>query len=126
MAQTTHLIHNLDSGFVFANFIDFDMLYGHRRDAPGYARCLEHMDQWLENTLPRLGPTDTLILTADHGNDPTFKGSDHTRERVPLLIFQPGKPAGELGIRNGFYDLAQTIATLFMTSPMPRGISCQV
>ena len=78
-----------ERGFIFANFIDFDMLYGHRRDPKGYARALEQTDAWLGTFLPRLGDEDVLILTADHGNDPTFEGTDHTREYVPLTRLSP-------------------------------------
>jgi phosphopentomutase len=123
MSQTRELLETLDHGFVFANFIDFDMLYGHRRDPRGYADCLEHMDAWLKDILPLLRETDTLILTADHGNDPIFKGTDHTREQVPLLVFQPGQPVRELGLRDGFYDLAQSVAAVFGVPPMTRGVS---
>lgn len=121
MDRTETLISELEEGFVFANFIDFDMKYGHRRDPRGYADCLEDMDQWLGKILPKIRPDDTLILTADHGNDPIFKGSDHTREHVPLLVYEPGKPVSELGIREGFYDLAQSVARLFNVPPMKRG-----
>ncbi len=110
-----------DRGLIFANFIDFDMMHGHRRDPHGYARCLEQTDRWLAGLLPRLGPDDRLILTADHGNDPTFRGTDHTREYVPLLVHQPGRPGRPLGIRDGFYDIAQTLATWFGIPPHPRG-----
>lgn len=112
-----------DSFFCFANLIDFDMLYGHRRDAAGYAGALERTDQFLGELLPKLKPDDLLMITADHGNDPTFKGSDHTREFVPLLTLGIGQQNRSLGIRNGFYDLAQTVATLFKIPPMPRGVS---
>jgi phosphopentomutase len=122
MARTDRLIDDLEHGFVFANFIDFDMLHGHRRDPRGYADCLEHMDAWLDRAQPRLRQDDWLILTADHGNDPIFRGTDHTREHVPLLIVRPGRPARELGIRDGFYDLAQTIAAQFSTPPLARGV----
>ena len=108
-------------GFIFANFIDFDMLYGHRRDPQGYAAALRQTDDWLTGFLPTLGSDDVLILTADHGNDPTFKGTDHTREYVPLLVYQPGKSGESLGIRQGFYDVAQSLATLFNLDPIPRG-----
>ena len=124
MKQMRTLIHELDHGFVFANFIDYDMLYGHRRDSAGYGRCLEETDDWLAQILPVLRPNDLLILTADHGNDPVFKGSDHTREHVPLLILQPGQPGKSLGIRDGFFDLAQTVAQAFSVPPMKRGTSC--
>lgn len=123
MAKTQTLLDTIDHGFVFANFIDFDMLYGHRRDSRGYAGCLEQMDTWLAGILPRLRETDTLILTADHGNDPVFKGTDHTREHVPLLVYQPARPVRELGLRDGFYDLAQSVASCFGVPPMARGVS---
>ncbi|WP_372807443.1 phosphopentomutase [Pontiella sp.] len=110
-------------GFIFANFIDFDMLYGHRRDPAGYAKALEQTDAWLASFLPQLGDEDVLMLTADHGNDPTFKGSDHTREFVPLLSYQPGREGEDLGIRQGFYDIAQTLAARFGLGPLPRGKS---
>jgi phosphopentomutase len=108
-------------GFIFANFIDFDMHYGHRRDPGGYAAALRQTDAWLAQFLPMLGNEDVLILTADHGNDPTFKGTDHTREYVPLLVYRPGKPSEILGIRMGFYDIAQSLANLFGLAPVPLG-----
>lgn len=108
-------------GLIFANFIDFDMLYGHRRDPAGYADALRQTDAWLGGFLPTLGEDDVLILTADHGNDPTYKGTDHTREYVPLLVYRPGKPGGSLGIRTGFFDIAQSLATLFNIDSIPRG-----
>jgi phosphopentomutase len=110
-------------GLIFANFIDFDMLYGHRRDPDGYARALQQTDQWLSHFLPTLAHDDILMLTADHGNDPTFSGTDHTREYVPLLMFRPNQPGKNLGIRQGFYDIAQTLAELFAIDPVPRGKS---
>lgn len=110
-------------GFIFANFIDFDMLYGHRRDPDGYAQALEQTDRWLESFVPTLGEKDLLILTADHGNDPTFKGTDHTREYVPLLVYQKGTPGESLGIRQGFYDVAQSLAAFYHLAPVPRGES---
>jgi len=110
-------------GFIFENFIDFDMLYGHRRDPEGYAAALRQTDQWLESFLLMLENDDVLILTADHGNDPTFKGTDHTREYVPLLVYRPNQPGKSLGIRKGFYDIAQSLATLFNLEPIPRGES---
>jgi len=110
-------------GFIFANFIDFDMIYGHRRDPEGYAKCLEQTDAWLAGFLETLQEGDLLIVTADHGNDPTFTGSDHTREYVPLLVIQPGKPSRNLCIRNGFMDVAQSVADFFGIDPMPVGTS---
>ena len=111
------------SGLIIANFIDYDMKYGHRRDPKGYAKSLELTDQWLATYLPLLGPDDMLLLTADHGNDPTFKGTDHTREYVPLLVYRPGEPAENLGIRRGFYDIAQSLAKFFNIPSIPRGAS---
>jgi phosphopentomutase len=111
------------AGLIMANFIDYDMVYGHRRDAKGYARSLELTDAWLAKYLPLIGPDDMLILTADHGNDPTFKGTDHTREYVPLLVYRPGQPGESLGIRRGFYDVAQSLAQFFSISAIPRGAS---
>ena len=110
-------------GLIFANFIDFDMLYGHRRDPQGYADALKQVDQWLESFIPEVGSDDVLLLTADHGNDPTFKGTDHTREFVPLLSYRPGATGDCLGIRNGFYDVAQSLCTFFGLSSIPRGKS---
>jgi phosphopentomutase len=110
-------------GFIFANFIDFDMLYGHRRDPAGYAAALRQTDDWLSRFLPMLECDDALILTADHGNDPTFRGTDHTREFVPLLFYRPGRKGTNLGLRHGFYDIAQTLAEQFGLAPLPRGRS---
>jgi len=78
------------NGLIIANLVDFDMLYGHRRDATGYARALERTDDFLETFIAGLDCNSLLIITADHGNDPTFRGTDHTREYVPLLVYQPG------------------------------------
>ena len=111
------------AGLIMANFIDYDMVYGHRRDAKGYAKSLELTDQWLTKYLPLVQEGDMLILTADHGNDPTFKGTDHTREYVPLLVYRPGEAAENLGIRRGFYDIAQSLAQFFGIPAIPRGAS---
>ncbi|MFC1461791.1 phosphopentomutase [Verrucomicrobiota bacterium] len=122
-AKVADLIREDISGLIFANFIDFDMLYGHRRDPVGYAKAIEQTDAFLETTLSCICTDDTLILTADHGNDPTFKGTDHTREYVPLLVYRPRATGTSLGIRHGFFDLAQSLASMFGISPMPRGVS---
>lgn len=121
--QVIRFFHEKQHGLIFANFIDFDMLYGHRRDAKGFAAALEQTDGFLRGFLPLLAPQDLLIITADHGNDPTFRGTDHTREFVPLLAYQPGRPGRNLGIRHGFFDVAQTLATFFGLPPLPRGMS---
>lgn len=107
----------------FANLIDFDMLYGHRRDPVGYAKALEQADRFLGGLLDRMGPADLLMVTADHGNDPTFRGSDHTREFVPLLVSGAGMAGRCLGIRQGYFDVAQSLATYFALPPLPRGRS---
>lgn len=121
--EVLDLVREHESGLIFANFIDFDMLYGHRRDARGYATALEQTDRFFGELLPLLYAGNLLIITADHGNDPTFHGTDHTREYVPLLAYQAGRPGHSLGIRKGFYDVAQSLATFFGLPPMPRGVS---
>lgn len=122
-AAVESFFNRADRGLIFANFIDFDMQFGHRRDAEGYARALERTDAWLAGFLPRLTANDALLLTADHGNDPTFRGTDHTREYVPLLAYRPGAAGRSLGIRDGFYDIAATLAEIFGAPPPPRGKS---
>ena len=112
-----------DPSFTFANFIDFDMLYGHRRDTKGYASCMADTDRFLSEFMPQLRNDDILMITADHGNDPTFKGTDHTREYVPLLVSAPGLAGQSLGIRQGFFDIAQTMASQYSIEPMLRGKS---
>jgi phosphopentomutase len=106
-----------DGAFVFANFVEFDSLYGHRRDVSGYARALEAFDAALPGWLTALRPGDLLILTADHGNDPTWAGTDHTREMVPILAAGPGLQARNLG-RRTFADVAETLAAHL---GLPRG-----
>ncbi|MFP6907315.1 MAG: phosphopentomutase [Verrucomicrobiota bacterium] len=123
MDRVSRLVEEKEKAFIFANFIDFDMLYGHRRDPEGYARCLVEADAWFADFLPLLGEDDLLIITADHGNDPTYTGTDHTREYVPLLVYRPGREPRSLGVRQGFYDVAQSLATFFGVDPMPRGSS---
>ncbi len=110
-------------GLIVANFIDFDMIYGHRRDPQGYADALVQTDAFFADYINMLNEDDLLIITADHGNDPTFKGTDHTREYVPLLVYQKGQPSRNLGLRIGFYDVAQSLADYFGIDPMPKGKS---
>jgi phosphopentomutase len=107
----------------FVNLIDFDMLYGHRRNPEGYAHALETTDAFLAELLPLVGPDDLLLITADHGNDPTFRGTDHTREYVPLLAYSPSLPPGSMGVRKGFFDAAQSVAEWLNLPPMTRGTS---
>ena len=100
---------------IFTNLVDFDSLYGHRRDPAGYAGALLAFDEWFGRLLPRLDDETLLLLTADHGNDPTWTGTDHTRERVPLLAKFPGEPRC-LGVRDSFADVAATLAEWFGVS----------
>ncbi len=100
-------------GFLFANLVDFDQLYGHRNDAPGFARALVEFDDALPALLATLRPDDLFILTADHGNDPTTPSSDHAREQVPLLIAGPAVRPVSVGVRPTFADLGATVADAF-------------
>ena len=99
-----------EGGLVFANLVDFDMLYGHRRDPGGYATALEALDARVPELLARIGPDDLLLVCADHGNDPTAPGSDHTREYVPVLAWRPGLGRVELGTRTSLADIGATAA----------------
>jgi phosphopentomutase len=111
-------------GLVFANLVDFDTLYGHRNDVAGYARNLERFDDRLSYLLPKLRETDLLIVTADHGNDPTTPSTDHSREFVPIVATGPGVTAGvDLGTRSTFADLGQTLAENFGVPPLAHGLS---
>lgn len=112
--QTINALRGEMSGLIFSNLVDFDMLYGHRRDTEGYAAALEHFDDRLPEIFGAMGENDLLIITADHGNDPTFPGSDHTREYAPLLVYGPSAKAGvDLGTRGSLADIGQTIAENF-------------
>jgi phosphopentomutase len=104
------------------NLVDFDMLYGHRNDAPGYARALEELDRALPRLLDRLRDGDALAITADHGCDPTTPSTDHSREYVPLLAWSPGCSGGALGTRGTFADLGATVGEFF-GAPVPAGKS---
>ena len=112
-----------ERSIVFTNFVDFDMLYGHRRDVEGYARALEYFDARLPELTDRLEDEDLLILCADHGCDPTWPGSDHTREHIPVLAFGAGIEAGSLGCRETFADIGQSIATHLGLPAMDYGTS---
>ena len=116
MAKTLAALDELDTGLIFVNLVDFDQLYGHRNDVEGYARALEEFDTWLPSLYQRLGPDDLVILTADHGCDPTTPSTDHSREFVPLLVYRPRKPDGvDLGLRATLSDVGQTVAENFGT-----------
>lgn len=114
MQATAEMFTHIKRGLVFTNLIDFDMVYGHRRDCSGFAAALQQFDTWLGEFLPALEDTDLLLLTADHGCDPCMPGSDHTREYVPLLAYTPQVKQGrDLGIRTSFADIGATILQNF-------------
>lgn len=108
---------------VFTNLVDFDQEYGHRRDVAGYAGALEHFDAMLPTLLGRLGPEDLAIFCADHGNDPTWPGSDHTREHIPILATGPALAPGSIGIRDSFADIGASLAEWFGLPPPSHGRS---
>ena len=112
-----------DGDLVFANFVDFDQLHGHRRDVAGYAACLEDFDRHLPELTGALREGDLLVLTADHGNDPTWRGTDHTREKVFALLHGPDLPTGDLGRRDTFADIEATIAQHLGLPAGPHGRS---
>lgn len=101
------------NGFLFVNLVDFDMVYGHRNDVKGFARALEEVDRAVPQIMEKMGPDDLLIFTADHGCDPAFPGTDHTRECVPLLCWKPGLVPVDLGTRSTYGDIASTILEMF-------------
>jgi phosphopentomutase len=106
---------------VFANFVDFDSSFGHRRDVEGYGKALEHFDSRLPEILAHIKEDDLVLITADHGNDPTWEGTDHTREKIPVLFFG-GKVANkQLAPMKTFADLGQTIATYMNIEPTETG-----
>jgi phosphopentomutase len=112
------------SGLIFANLVDFDTVYGHRNDVVGYAANLERFDRGLAPLLSALGPDDLLVITADHGNDPTTPSTDHSREHVPVLLTGERVNKGvDLGTRASFADLAQTLAESFGVAPVAHGNS---
>jgi phosphopentomutase len=112
--QTIHALKQDTRGLIFSNLVDFDMLYGHRRDTEGYAKALEHFDSSLPHIEAAMKEGDLMMITADHGNDPTFPGTDHTREYAPLLVYgKSAKPGVDLGTRRSLSDIGQTIAENF-------------
>jgi phosphopentomutase len=124
MDQVAAQMALVDRGFIFTNLVDFDTQYGHRNDVAGYAANLERFDRRLAALLPNLGDDDLLVVTADHGNDPTTPSTDHAREYVPLLVAGARVRAGHnLGTRQTFADLAQTLAELFNVGAIAHGTS---
>ena len=115
---------SFERGLMMVNLVEFDSLYGHRRNVEGYKRAIEDFDYQLGGLLPLLKEDDLLIITADHGNDPTWHGTDHTREHVPLLAYSPSmKSAIDLGLRHSFGDIGQTVLANFGLSPYAVGTS---
>jgi phosphopentomutase len=124
MSKLDRTLDDVRDGLISANLVDFDVLYGHRNDPAGYAANLERFDAWLEGFLPRLGADDLLVVTADHGNDPTTPSTDHSREHVPVLLTGTRVRRGvDLGTRSTFADLGQTLADNFGVGPLAHGSS---
>src|SRR5262249_1928491 len=116
MTKLTTAVRERQDGLIFCNLVDFDMLYGHRKDVEGFAKSLEEFDRLLQEFLPLLKPSDLLLITADHGcdPDPRWATTDHSREFVPILAYSRGSGAGvNLGIRETLADMGQTIAENF-------------
>ena len=123
MLHTEECMEQFDDGLIFVNLVDFDSMWGHRRNVQGYADGLIEFDNWLGTFLPKLQEGDVLMISADHGNDPTHPGTDHTREYVPLLIYGPQIPAGKnLGTVDGFCCIGQTIASMLHVGPLKNGV----
>ena len=124
MDRVERQMHETERGFIFANLVDFDTQFGHRNDVEGYAANLERFDARLGALLPQLGPDDLLVVTADHGNDPTTASTDHAREYVPLLVAGSQVQGGvDLGTRRTFADLGQTLAEIFAVGALAHGRS---
>ncbi len=123
-ATLSWLAQETGPSLIFVNLVEFDMLWGHRRDSQGYAQALREVDIWLPQVQERMRPGDALFFTADHGVDPTYRGTDHTRECVPLLAYgQPVRPGIDLGTRSTIADLGQTLAETFGVGPLAAGTS---
>jgi phosphopentomutase len=124
MAATLRWLERDFEGLLFVNLVEFDMLWGHRRDSAGYAQALRDVDAWVPQVQRLMRPTDALFFAADHGVDPTYRGTDHTREYVPLLAYgQPVRPGVNLEIRSTFADLGQTLAQTFAVGTLKAGTS---
>lgn len=123
MLVTSDEFQKLKRGVVFANLVDFDMLYGHRNDVSGFARALESFDRQLSDLIGLCRKDGMIMVTADHGNDPTHPGTDHTREYVPLLVYAPEAKSKNLKIRKTFSDIGQTLADIFHLKPLKHGKS---
>jgi phosphopentomutase len=116
-------VNKSNNSFIFTNLVDFDVYFGHRNDPIGFANALKEFDNFLPEFLNKLHKTDLLVITSDHGNDPTSVSTDHSREYVPLLFYQKGKPGKSLGIRSTFSDVAKTVADFFKVTNSLEGKS---
>ena len=124
MAGTLRWLERDFTGLLFVNLVEFDMLWGHRRDSQGYAQALREVDSWFAQVQQVMRPDDAIFFSADHGVDPTYRGSDHTREEVPLLAYgKPVRAGVNLGVRATFADLGQTLAQAFGVEPLAAGTS---
>ena len=124
MDEVERAMDEVEHGIIVANLVDLDAMYGHRNDVRGYAANLERIDARISEVVARLGARDLLVLTADHGNDPTTPSTDHSREYVPLIVAGPGVRGGtDLGVRSTFADLGQTLADIFSLPALPHGTS---
>jgi phosphopentomutase len=112
-----------DGGLVFANYVEFDTLWGHRRDVPRYSAALDAFDRRIPELVAKLKEGDLLLIVADHGNDPTWTGTDHTREHVPIVGMLAGRPGKGIGRRNTLADIGETIAAHLGIAPGPHGTS---
>ncbi|HHY70972.1 MAG TPA: phosphopentomutase, partial [Thermoanaerobacterales bacterium] len=122
--KTLEVMEKLEKGLVFTNLVDYDMLYGHRNDSVGYARALEEFDRRLPEIMSKLKEDDVLVITADHGCDPTTKSTDHSREYVPVLVYGDKiEPAIDLGILSSFADIGQTVADFLQCGKLRNGNS---
>ncbi|MGL5721432.1 MAG: phosphopentomutase, partial [Brevinema sp.] len=113
-------------GLIFTNLVDFDTLYGHRRDPQGYKTALEEFDSYVPQILAGLRDDEVLIITADHGNDPTYKGTDHTREYIPILVYGENVNPLPIGDQQSFVSIADTIEHLILGSPCPQSFATKV
>lgn len=124
MAVTLRYLDRDFEGLLFVNLVEFDMLWGHRRDSQGYANALRDVDDWFAQVRQAMRPDDVIFFTGDHGVDPTYRGTDHTREMVPLLAYgEPVRAGVNLGVRSTFADLGQTLAQAFGVGPLEAGTS---
>ena len=122
--KTLDIMHSLKKGLIFTNLVEFDSKWGHRRDAKGYLQGILDFDARLKEIMKQMQEEDLLIINADHGCDPTFKGTDHTREYIPVLLYGKSIKKGiNIGIRNSFADIGQSIAEIFGTKTLKIGQS---